>query len=105
MPERKKIIMAFTVLTCIIGIAVTVFISSCTAMRNIDDAIWSPPPATPAHPTTDAPPIIEIAAGVLSLLGFGGMAGWLRSIRNSANGKTSDLDARLTALEKKNGTP
>lgn len=95
------LLVALTVLTlvCLLG--------GCTKLMQWDAALWGSPatPAlvhpdgsiTPAQPGTPgaAPPIIEGIAAVLSILGFGGMARWISSIKQNGTKTATELADRI----------
>jgi len=72
----------------------------CETVRAIDQNLWgtNPDPAAPQEGI--APPVIETVAAILAAIGYPGMAYWIH--RNRKNGRTitTDLAARVDALEK-----
>lgn len=89
--------------------------AGCTPLKELDQKIWGTPSTQPGQPPTpgavDTPlgvTLTEAFAALLAAGGFGGMAGWLRKVRNAANNghqanvaEITALQARLDALEKK----
>lgn len=110
MPDGKVTWLAFCLFAAVVILFVMMATPGCRLAKNIDEAVWgSPattqpggtdvPTATRPGPIPTAPPIIEIIAALLAAGGFGGMAGWLRKIRRSANGRLDSLEERLKRLE------
>lgn len=102
MQERRCITRAvafFGILMALVAVALAS--GGCQAMRDLDKAIWSPTtsPSTDADQVDQVPPIVEIAAAIAALLGFGGMSTWVaRSNKRTANGY-KDLAERVAELE------
>ncbi|GAH58204.1 unnamed protein product [marine sediment metagenome] len=90
-------------------------LAGCAQLQELDKRLWGPTgdsapmlraPGDPAGaPDPDqVPPIVQTAAGILALAGYGGMAAWIR--RSNRNGRQTyaDLEARLRTLEGGNHT-
>lgn len=102
MPERRTITAAVTILGLSLALlAASVAVHGCQAMRDLDEAIWKPTTTTTDSGETvvTPPPIVEIAAAIAAVMGFGGMSTWVaRSNKRTANGY-KDLAARVADLE------
>jgi len=86
-------------------------IGGCAVMRDLDAqlarainpptgqaATTQPGPAvTPAADPAD--PYIEIAAGVAALLGYGGLAQYIRSTKRNGRAAVTSLEERVATLE------
>lgn len=57
-------------------------IGGCTRLLDLDRHIWSPVTQTEAEAAAaKPPPVLEVIAGALALVGFGGMANWIRRVK------------------------
>jgi len=86
-------------------------IGGCAVMRDLDAQLAravNPPtgqaattqPAATVTPAADPPdPYVEIAAGVAALLGYGGLAAYIRSTKKNGRKEISTLAARVATLE------
>lgn len=98
---------AFWTLGLLLLLYTAIGIFGCGKIAEIDEAIWSQGVHTEEQVAAgDAPPIVEGIASALALLGYGGLAAWIRK-----NGKreardveavhdqlTSSTDATDTAI-------
>lgn len=75
------------------------FLTSCQWAREMDEAIWNPPAAVDVEGPVAAPPLVEVIAAALALLGFGGMSAWIKRSNNRSRTTTKDLEVRMRALE------
>lgn len=108
--RHSKLYFSSTAAIAIAAALAAALVVSCTPLQKLDEAIWSagsaqgPDPASPGldlnqGPRPAAPPIVEVAAAVLAAFGFGGMAAWLRKVRNAGNSHLAAIELRLDALE------
>lgn len=74
-------------------------LTSCQWAREVDEAIWNPATTQDVEDPAAAPPLVEVIAAALALLGFGGMSAWIKRSNNRSRTSTADLAARITRLE------
>jgi hypothetical protein len=88
-----------SILLGVFSAAVTLtWLTSCTPLRQADQAIWSAIPAIGAAAADrPAPPILELLASGLAVAGYGGMATWIH--RSSKNGRRRSTATDATLLE------
>lgn len=76
------------------------FLTSCQWAREVDEAIWNPPTSQDVVEPVSAPPLVEVIAAALALLGFGGMSAWIKRSNSRSKNSVTDLDKRITRLER-----
>ena len=107
----KRITTVFFYIVVTIGMLFAlILLPGCQAARELDRIIWTnmdpdyvppePDSATqPAAVPADTPPILSIAASILSLGGFTGLAAWLRKTAKNGKANADTLQAQITLLQ------
>jgi hypothetical protein len=74
-------------------------LSGCAPLKAVDEAIWGTN-AAPAEPAPgEAPPVVEIVAGALAAIGYGGMYAWIRRIKTNGLQTTTELTQAIAKLQ------
>lgn len=82
----------------LLSTAALFLILGCGQLEQIDQAVWGTTDAPAEHPPGAAPPLLELIATGLAVLGFGGMSAWVK--RSNTRGKTTaaDLQEQINVL-------
>lgn len=99
--NTRAITNVLAILCIAAGILVALWsVPGCQWVKEIDEAIWSPPAAVDGGDPPEVPPLAEYIAAVLALLGFGGMSAWIRRANSNSKKTSADLLTRIVRLEK-----
>jgi len=110
MLDRKQRTVALTLATFTVSLAL-LLTAGCQVLRDMDrqiahavsepnSTVVTTQPGVSVTPTPDpAAPYLEIAAGIAAVLGYGGLAGYIRSAKRSGAQSLKHLEGRFHDLE------
>ena len=74
-------------------------LTSCIPLEQANEYIFGRATSpTPGQPPQPAPPILELAASALAVLGYGGLATWIHKAGKNGRRRSTDLESRLTDI-------